>query len=401
MYQPKISDPRVIRKLTQAYNRALANLSATKPRAWGTRQIDRWFGYQHTAIGQWLRTTLLVEANSYYNSFRGIAKTYTLNVEGATLIAGLIGKKNSSFIPCANDLKRQQLSAAIAVYGDAIESGAFEYREKSNRLWNDLQNIPNETRKPLFANYGYIHEYDIKSSAPTILTQYAKNLGSRKRIPTVEAYLENPNFYRQRIADSLGIELSVAKRIITSRFAGARFGNNNAILSELGGRWILHNRLKEDTWFQDLSRDIKKIWDTIKIHEGFSRLNSRQKWSIYFREEMRVMRGVHRFLEKNSIQYFHEHDGWRSNQAVDIYQLKNAILRSSGYRIEFDYEIFERDIEVPLQEPTHDISSKYHSLFSSCNTHQQDCNDTDYTQQNETTLDRSACYNIVNTVSLP
>jgi len=360
-YTPNFSDPRVVKRLTQAWNYALANLSETKPRQWGTRQIDRWFGYQHTDIGNWLRSQLLTVSNNTYNKFTGQAKEYLLNVEGIESIGSVIGKSRSN-IPCANDLKPHKIAAADAIYGKTIESGVFEYRDKSERLWNDIQNLDNEIRKPLFANYGYIHEYDIKSSAPTILTQLARRIGIRGKIRTVDEYLQDPEKARQRIAALLGVNRKTAKRLITSRFAGARFGKENAIFRELNHNWLQHNRLMTDPWFAALSKDIKKIWDAIKQSEGYHRLNSHIKWQIYFREEKRVMSAVHRFLERTSNRYFHEHDGWRCTQPVQLRALQLHIEKQTDYWIEFDHDVFEAD-KVPCKGTTRSLDENSCGFF--------------------------------------
>lgn len=336
-YTPNFNDPRVQLRINRSIDYALANLSKNKPTQWSTRQIDNWFGSSHNKLSALIRSEFLICVDPYYNPEKGIAKKYLLNVDG---LAKLAAKINRNIIPCAVHLKREKLNSADNLYAKQIESGDFQYKLKSNRLWNDIQNLDNATRKPLFTNYGYIYEYDIVSSAPNILTQYARSLGLEKNIDTIDDYLKDTAYYRNRLAKLLSCDLSTAKQLITSRFAGARFGSRNSIFNQLNGNWIQYNRLKNDAWYLALTKDIKTLWDSIKIARGVNRLNARDKWDIYFSQELRVMRSVHRYMDKYSMRYFHEHDGWRCDQAIDVRKLKLHIERTSGYWLEFDEEIY-------------------------------------------------------------
>ena len=139
------------------------------------------------------------------------------------------------------------------------------------------------------------------------------------------------------------MDRKTAKQLITSRFAGARFGRENSLYFQLGQDPHRLDLLKNDPWFEQLSVDIKKMWDSIKAHEQLGRMNAKTKWGIYFREELCVMRSVHKYLDRTSVRYFHEHDGWRSNTPIDIRELKLHISKQTGYWIDFDWEVFELD----------------------------------------------------------
>lgn len=337
-YTPNFKDPRVQLRINRSCDLALANLSVTKPTQWATRQIDRWFGQQQNPLSAMIRSELLITADPYYNPDAGIAKKYLLNQSGLIKLAHKVGR---NIIPCALHLQTEKNSSARRLYGDQIAKGEFEYKEKSNRLWNDIQNLDNATRKPLFANYGYIYEYDIVSSAPNILTQYAKSVGLIKPTPNIEDYLASPDYYRARLTKLLEtVDAKTAKQLITSRFAGARFGVKNSIIKQLTYNWTAYHRLQSDPWFEEISKEIKIIWDSIKVARGVRRLNSRDKWDIYFSQELRVMRCVHRYMEKRSMRYFHEHDGWRCDTPIDVRELKLNIHKGSGYWLDFDLEIY-------------------------------------------------------------
>ena len=331
-YTPNWNDPRTVKRINSSLDYALANLSPTKPKQWSTRHIDRWFGNQGNPLSKMIRQQLLICTDPYYNPEQGQAKKYLLNLQGAQTLGYKI---NRQIIPCALHLTQEKISSADRLYGAAIQQGKFEYKLKSSRLWNDIQNLDNATRKPLFENYGYIHEYDIKSAAPTILCQLATQCNPQIEIPTIKAYVADPLYYRQQLAEEIGINIAVAKKLITARFAGGRFGSRNSLFQELNCSWIYHNRLKQSLWFEQISEDLRVLWNQIKISEELGRLTARSKWSVYFREELRVMRSVHRYLDKKSITYFHEHDGWRSTSACDVRELKLHVKKYTDYWLDF------------------------------------------------------------------
>jgi len=333
-YKPNWSDPRIVRRVNHSLDYALANLSTTKPRQWSTRRIDYWFGQQQNRLSQLIRSELLVCVDSFYNPERGIAKKYLLNWQGVEKLARCIDRPIST--PTAT-----RISAADTVYGSDILSAAFVYQQKNNRLYTPLQYLTNDIRKPLFANYGYIHEYDIKTAAPQILTQYSRTKGLTRTINTVDDYLQDPNSSRQQLAEVIGTDYATAKKLITARFAGARLGYDNALSRLLNQNRLQYERLKNNTWFELLTIDIKHMWDAIKQDLYMSRLSARDKWNIYFQEELRVMRSTHRYLSDRGITYFHEHDGWRSRESVDVRELKLHIHKQTGYWLDFDETIFE------------------------------------------------------------
>ena len=337
-YNPNFNDKRIVKRINHALNCALANLSTTKHKQWSTRQIDTWFGSQHNNLSKLLRQHLLICTDPYYNPEQGISKKYLLNMEGVQYLGSKIGR---NIIPCALHIQREKLASADTLYGNTIKSGNFQYRTKSHRMWNDIQNLDNATRRPLFANYGYIHEYDIRSAAPNILTQYAKKCGLDKPIPTLDAYLADIDTNRQNLANALECSTKTAKKLITSRFAGARFGAQNSIIKELDYNWLQYNRLKNNIWFDNLTQDITLLWKAIKSHDNLSRMLARTKWDIYFREEQRVMKSVHKYMDKTSARYFHEHDGWRCDTPIDLRSLKLHVHKQTGYWLDFDWEVFE------------------------------------------------------------
>ena len=329
-YNPNFQDPRVTRRVNTSLDWALACLSPTKPRQWSTRHIDRQFGSQHNPLSKMMRQHLLTTHDIYYNPLTHKSKQYLLNLAGASQLASYVGRDVNT-----KNLHSQRCTSADTLYGEQIAQGAFEYTEKSNRLWNDIQFLENDIRKPLFENYGYIHEYDIRTAAPTLLYQLAQQHRT-KPLPAVKDYVDHSREHRQLLSERIGVDVNTAKRLITARCAGARFGAMNAIARELQGRWVAYERLKTDHWFNTVSKEIVEMWSVIKSSEDLPRLTARIKWNIYFREELRVMRSVHSSLNKQGITYFHEHDGWRSREAVDMRKLKLHVNKQTGYWVDFE-----------------------------------------------------------------
>lgn len=335
MYKPNLNDPRIIKTASRAWRLVSMNLHSSKPRQWATRHIDTWVGTS-PKLGAWLRSQLLICVDPYYNPETGKCKKYLLNQDNWIALGhrlDLIAK-----VPCATQLFEAKVNSAATIFGAEIAAGNFQYTTKSNRMWNPIQHLDNEIRKPLFANYGYVHEYDIRSAAPTLLTQYARKSGFDKSIPIIELYLSDPNSFRQDLADRIDVDIKTAKTLITQRFAGASFGPQNSIAKTLDGRWVSYNRLRTDPVFVALSKEIVLLWQWIKVKENITvRLNSGMKWGIYFQEEYLVMKSVHRYLSDNNIQYFHEHDGWRSPKPVDLNLLTQHLQIETGYVLDFSY----------------------------------------------------------------
>lgn len=336
-YKPNFNDPRCLRRIHRALGFVNTAFSDIEPRAWSSRYIDRYLGQQNNDLGKYLRNTLLIAVDHYYNMETGVCKKYLQNKEGIKSIYESLGIKRSVNI----DTFEQELS-----------SGDFEYYTKSDRDWHPLQHMPSSLRKSLMAKYGYQYEYDIQCCAPTLLYQYARRFcGLDKRLEHIEAYLADRTTYRQIIADKLLIETKVVKQIITAVFAGAPLSHYYAsqCLQLLEGRHQHLDVLK--LVLKDLVADIRVLWHHIGQYETRSYittktgqmrlkpLRGRDKWSVYFRLEREVMSSVRTYMKKKSIRYFNEHDGWRSDVVIDIEELRSYVRSSTGYVILIDWTI--------------------------------------------------------------
>lgn len=336
-YNPNFNDPRIKKKVLEAVTWSSICLDAHKPKRWARIHIDRRIGKSDKNLGRFLRHHLLVTADSTYNPFTKKCKSYTLNTKGMALLCEKIGKP----------IKHKRTTSRIALdylktkYHDQLTTGQFEYTDKSNRWWNDCQQIRSKTRRALFIEYNYNYNYDIKSAAPTLIYEYARKLGISKRIKlnTLKQYLEDPKLSRQQLAQRIGVEYNTAKTVIICAFSGGRMGPTNSIAREIKNR-ISYHKLTKDLWFRELQKEIAKLWRIIKIHRGINKMTSHTKWRIYFELERRVMWTVVDLFKKNQARMFLEHDGWRSDLFLTAQELSAHVKLKTGFRVQFDVEVY-------------------------------------------------------------
>ena len=339
-YTPKFDDPRVKRRIQRAMGFVCSSLSDTRPRAWARVELDRWFGSQNHKLSKWLRSKLLIKHSDRYSMDQGQCKQYLLNTQGVVEMCELYNVINIVKFPSVAQVQELVQNTGVdwakQQYGEQIRTGVFEYKDKSNRLWNDIQRLPTEIRRPLFAEQGYHWEYDIRACAPTLIYQRAVKEGLTRPTKTLDLFLANRQLYRQALAERVDCTEAQAKQIITALFSGAKLGPGNAIADVLNHDKAKLDILKNNTWIKELRKDIKKCWDAIKSSESSLRLSSRQKWMIYFELERAVMNVVRTELNKLSVRYFLEHDGWRCDSHVDEYNLRLCVRKRTGYSVEFD-----------------------------------------------------------------
>ena len=332
-YTPNFNDPRVKNKITKALGWVSACLSTTKPRAWSKLELDRRFGTQNHQISSWLRSQLLITASHQYNMNTGVCKTYLLNEQGWQYLSGLYQKPQVAIEQAQEWAEQEHL--------EELRTGEFEYKDKSHRLWNDLQRMPQIIRKPLFARFGYRYEYDIQACAPTLIYQHALRAGLTRPTPYLTEFLRDRDQFRQRLQQDIGCDPAQSKRIITSLFSGARLGYGNAISAILNHNRPQVSKLSSLTYIKALQKDIKKCWDKIKVYEEKLKLSSRDKWMIYFQLERSVLEVIKRYLKKHKVKYFLEHDGWRCDAIIDPLDLRDLVKGTLNYDIMIELSICE------------------------------------------------------------
>lgn len=391
---------------------ASACLSTTKPTHIGTRFIDKHFGRANDPIGHYLRKQLLTVVSDHYTFGDEGSKTksYVLNYEGFKFVSSLIG------IEPINDTKKEYnlfanaLEWAKQTYEDEL-NGEIKYEEKSNRYWHPIQNIKSAVRDDLLASNGFQFTYDIQNAAPSILYQFSRQIPTKfdnkgkqiqgpntEVLETIEYYLKNKTHIRNQLAKEANIEVAVIKRIITSLFAGAKLSANKhtAIWDLVDGDEAVIYFLMQHDFVIALRKDIEVMWDYIKPVIPFrqavdgnkqpifnkdgsrrkSPINSRDKWSIYFEQEKRVVDEIKQYLDLVGVRYFLVHDGFYTNKPVPfgIEDMTKWIEAGTNYVLDFDTgkdyyggpfvpPVFDVSTPALLRKPPSDTST-HSSWFS-------------------------------------
>jgi hypothetical protein len=341
MYQPNLNDPRNQRRLQMALDYVTTYVNPFKPVWLATRHIDKHFGQQQHALSKWLRKELLICVDESFNKDLGYCKKYIQNIDGINRHLKSIGYTPKPAI--APEVEQQ------------LASGDFEYEEKSNRLWNPLQQLPKRVKRPLLAQNGMNYSYDIQCCAPTLLLQYAQKCGLATPTPNMDAYLKDRSTIRKNIADDTGITVDDAKFVINALLQGGQisYHRESSISIRLNGNQHLIGKLKDNQYLLELREEIKSIWTCIKPtlpvryltdKNGKTRrcaLNGRDKSGVYRSQEELVLKEIKRYLKKNKNKALLEHDGWTCEKIIDEVELRSYVKATTGYQIELECEIYE------------------------------------------------------------
>lgn len=349
-----ITDPRVRRRCANALAFTLAQVPTTNPKPISTRLIDQHYGQSQHSLSKQLRKLLLITHDNHYNMMTGKCKQYTRNTEGCKYLQHLLDPAVEYSVA-----ETQHITHYVSKFDTELTTGNFNYRDKSNRLWHPLQNLPSDIRKRELARYGYQHIYDIRCAAPSIILHLAHDLGIKLRhTSTIEHYIANKNSVRQELARDLQLSISDVKRLITMLFNRAPIGHVSSLATTqlLRGDSRAINAVKSNAYIQSLRQEIKRCWDKLANHQidgeyaiprtyhgdgKKKRITSSDRWQLYFLYERCVMNSVTAYLDKQLAQYLVEHDGWSSNIQVDLDELTQHVRTSTGiHTIEFEYECY-------------------------------------------------------------
>ena len=347
IYKHIYNNPQTIRRCKLALAFACGVMSETKPQQWSSTYINKYFGMYGRPLSKWLRKTLLICTDEFYEfnipGKQGICKKYILNVEGVRFLKEALKIDNIQLYPIVTALSHSD-------HKQELDSGNFTYNDKSNRLWHPLQRYRKEYRTQILGDAGYIHDYDIQCSAPTLIHQYAQHLGLDEYLFALRKYLNDRTAVRDELSQQLELDPDAVKEIINALFAGAVISKNkdSDIYHILNGDIARIEYLKQNEFIKELVSDIKTCWTYIRPHmqkrtrvvngkERLLPLNARQKWNVYFELERVVLNSVRTYLDERSIKYFLIHDGWTCNREVDREELGNYVRDTTGYEIKFDY----------------------------------------------------------------
>jgi hypothetical protein len=343
-YNPNFNDPRVLSRIKTALGFACAVMSETKSHPWSSRYIDKFFGMSTNPLSKYLREKLLICTDEFYrfNSENNKCKEYRLNKEGVRFLRDELKISNIQLYPSVIQVVQTE-------HKQELETGKFEYSDKSDRLWHPLQRYRKQYKKQILADFGYEYQYDIQCCAPTLIHQYAQQLGMDLYLFALNKYLANRTAVRQELAARLELPTDAVKEIINALFAGAKIANNkhSDIFHILNGDRARIEYLKQDSFITELRSDIKTCWEYITPHLARRRntktnrllmITSKQKWNVYFELERLVLNSVRNHLDDLSMRYFLEHDGWSCERELDREVLRDYVRTQTGYDLEFDYE---------------------------------------------------------------
>ena len=350
-YKPNFNDPRVRARCFLALTFVKKFTHTYKPQWLYSKWIyhkDN-FGSDRNQLSVYLKELLLICVNEKYSvgteQFKGKCKEYIASEIGINYLRSQLGldvslnkltntHKLNSY--CSVDLFDQ--------HQDELTSGCFETQNKSNREYHSLQFLPSDLKDREFARWGYSYNVDIIAAAPRLLLQYAQQLGHTKPTPNIEHYLNNRTQERLRLHQLLNLEDTplnhkLIKKTINGLFNGqyitTRWGSS--MMRAFNNQESLIRLLQTDQYLTDLREEIRDIWRTIKKALGLrGRLNAKKKSEIYRKLEEQVKNSVKRYMKKQGIRVFTEHDGWRTDMLYDMGELKRHIKRETGFVIEVD-----------------------------------------------------------------
>lgn len=332
-YTPNFTDPRVKDRCISALSFVEQYVKTNQSHWLSSREIQKHFGSLSRPLGLYLKDTLLICTDPYYNIQTGQCKKYTSNPQGIQQLKQQLGL---IAVPVAiPDNLQQQLN-----------TGEFEYKDQGHREYHPLQNLPKRIKQPLLRASNYRHEYDIQCCAQTLLLQHAQKLGFTKSTPALSEYISTRTAVRQRLSDELGLDATTIKKILTAILNGGSISawHENMIFSYVNYNRLMISELKVNEYILQYQRDVRDMWLEIRQHQGLEykeRFNAKMKSEIYrtLEESVRVVIKSH--LKKTKNKAFIEHDGWTCERVVDTDRLKYEVLKQTGFVIELDWTIHE------------------------------------------------------------
>jgi hypothetical protein len=359
-YTPNFNDPRTISRCKRAIGFVCGVMSTSSGHAWSSRYIDKYLGISSNPLSKYLRENLLIVTDDYYRYNSGklnMCKKYQLNQKGLESLREMLKTSNIQLYPSVLQVAKEDHLAEL-------NSGNFEYNDKSNRLWHPLQRYRKQYRTQILHDHGYQHQYDISTCAPTLIHQYSQMVpeiinarGKWQQGPmdlylfALHRYLNDKEQVRKQVAEGIDLPIQAVKEIINALFAGAVISKNkdSDIYHILNGDLARIQWLKQDPYIQELVSDIKTCWEylrpimplrTKKTSKGSERrlaVTAKQKWHMYFELERRVVNSIRCYLEERDIKHFLIHDGWCCSSEINREELGQYVRDQTGFNLKFDY----------------------------------------------------------------
>jgi len=340
-YKPNFNDPRIRNRAQKALNFVNEWLPGNRIRPIGIKLLYRHFSNTTRPLGHWLQQQLLENTDPHWNYTTGKCKSYRACAAGLELVQNLLGTSN-------------QYQATPAVQAQ-IDSGNFEYVEKSQRWYSPVQYIPSRQRGRLLANNGYIYSYDIKAAAPTLLLQQAQSLNSDFTAPALTEYILNRSRIRDQIAAESCATAEQVKLVINAVLQGSVLSswNQSQLSAALGHDRLLIARLRSSDTLKLIQQDISAMWRSLRDQfpvrtqtdkSGRTRrcrLTASEKSEYYRRLEQQVARSIKRYLKSKRVRFLWVHDGWQCDKAIDPGELLQRVRTQTGFVLELDWTIYQ------------------------------------------------------------
>jgi hypothetical protein len=347
-YQPNFSDPRIKKRSLQALSFATAMLSATSSQWVSKALIDKpeHFGQSQNALSKYLRSKLLICTDPTYSKLTGKCKEYKLNQSGVEELSVLLGV----------DPKTVADGGSLFIkFQHQLESGEFEYNDKSSRLHHPLQHVKRSAKKQGLARFGYNYNYDIKCCAATLIHQHAQCLGMDSYLFALKELINDRSAIRERIANEIEVDTKTAKILLTALLQGSYISHSpkTNLYKAVNGDHSKIEWLKQDPWLTQLRADIKECWNhiipymsykTMRDKRGVTRrlpINGKQKTALYRDLERSVLDSVRTYLNHRDNKHLLEHDGWSCQQEIDVGDLISYVRTHTGFEIEIELELIE------------------------------------------------------------
>ena len=353
MYNPNFNDPRVKARIKKSIGFVSAMVTADKEQWLSTRFIDVHLGCQRNQLSKFLRSNLLICVDETYDMHSKQCKKYVLNLTGLNNLRDLVDQKNGNkhihiIYPSVVDLA---IEWGKNRYEEQLSSLDFQYVEKSHRLCNEIQNIRSEARSKLLAQAGLSYNYDIETSAPTILYQHSHMTPSAtgEVCSVIEYYIDNKQHVRTTLSDESGLPIENIKKIINAMFSGGFLTSyKRSEVFKLCNKDVgVVKFLQQHQFIIGLKADIATMWKPIKADTKAEYywtntnkyrkrpFNPRTKWNIYFKLERQMINEVISYCNEIQCKYFLEHDGFRTNKKIDTDDLSLYVKLGTEYNIKF------------------------------------------------------------------
>lgn len=239
--------------------------------------------------------------------------------------------------------------------------------EKHYPILTNYQGIKKDYRKNIFKGF---YEYDINTSAPTILSQlYEKEFPNKRKLKTVNDFIKNKTKYREMWAKKLfgddeKMNIKRIKSILTALFFGATLEESYMMGKDTKAHFTKDkeeeelNNLKSNNKFLSLILEVEKLYSSLAkeylshrkgttskrvtnilaITKEFKR-NEKNKAiaHIYQGYEVKILLALYEKYEKDTVLLLH--DAIFTKVKLDIEEVERIAFEASGYMVKYEEEI--------------------------------------------------------------